>query len=103
MLGRAVDLEVPRPGRPDEPHRSRRELEITEVGDDERGRYAVADAWLWVDGKRIYAVREPRHADRRRRRARRARRRTPTTRCSILQWTRGSAITARPGRCRPCR
>ena len=51
------------------------ELEITEVGDDERGRYAVADAWLWVDGKRIYAAREPRHADRRRRRARRARRR----------------------------
>ena len=33
------------------------ELELTEVGEDERGRYAVADAWLWVDGKRIYAVR----------------------------------------------
>jgi 3-hydroxymyristoyl/3-hydroxydecanoyl-(acyl carrier protein) dehydratase len=32
------------------------ELELTEVGDDERGRYAVADAWLWVDGTRIYAV-----------------------------------------------
>ena len=56
-LGRAADLEVPRPGRPDEPRRSPCELEITEVGDDERGRYAIADASLWVDGKRIYAVR----------------------------------------------
>jgi 3-hydroxymyristoyl/3-hydroxydecanoyl-(acyl carrier protein) dehydratase/malonyl CoA-acyl carrier protein transacylase/1-acyl-sn-glycerol-3-phosphate acyltransferase len=30
------------------------ELEITEIGEDARGRYAVAEAWLWVDGKRIY-------------------------------------------------
>ncbi|MGW1024025.1 beta-ketoacyl synthase N-terminal-like domain-containing protein [Streptomyces sp. NPDC002577] len=34
------------------------ELEITETGEDERGRYAVAEAWLWVDGKRIYHVRD---------------------------------------------
>ncbi len=32
------------------------ELEVTETGSDERGVYAVADAWLWVDGKRIYAA-----------------------------------------------
>lgn len=32
------------------------ELEIVEVGDDDRGRFAVAEAWLWVDGKRIYHV-----------------------------------------------
>jgi 3-hydroxymyristoyl/3-hydroxydecanoyl-(acyl carrier protein) dehydratase/1-acyl-sn-glycerol-3-phosphate acyltransferase len=30
------------------------ELEITEVGEDARGRFAIAEAWLWVDGKRIY-------------------------------------------------
>jgi 3-hydroxymyristoyl/3-hydroxydecanoyl-(acyl carrier protein) dehydratase/1-acyl-sn-glycerol-3-phosphate acyltransferase len=30
------------------------EMEITEVGEDEHGRYAVAEAWLWVDDKRIY-------------------------------------------------
>ncbi|MDQ3037199.1 MAG: polyketide synthase dehydratase domain-containing protein, partial [Myxococcota bacterium] len=29
-------------------------LEITETGRDERGVYALADASLWVDGKRIY-------------------------------------------------
>jgi acyl transferase domain-containing protein/3-hydroxymyristoyl/3-hydroxydecanoyl-(acyl carrier protein) dehydratase/1-acyl-sn-glycerol-3-phosphate acyltransferase len=32
------------------------ELEIVEVGEDERGRFAVADAALWVDGKRIYSA-----------------------------------------------
>ncbi|MBI3270542.1 MAG: polyketide synthase dehydratase domain-containing protein [Planctomycetes bacterium] len=32
------------------------ELELTEVGEDERGRFAVADGWLWVDGKRIYSA-----------------------------------------------
>jgi 3-hydroxymyristoyl/3-hydroxydecanoyl-(acyl carrier protein) dehydratase len=32
------------------------ELEITEVGRDDRGRYALADGWLWVDGRRIYHV-----------------------------------------------
>jgi 3-hydroxymyristoyl/3-hydroxydecanoyl-(acyl carrier protein) dehydratase/1-acyl-sn-glycerol-3-phosphate acyltransferase len=32
------------------------ELEITEVGTDARGPYAIADAWLWVDGLRIYAA-----------------------------------------------
>jgi 1-acyl-sn-glycerol-3-phosphate acyltransferase len=30
------------------------ELQITEVGEDSRGRYAIAEGWLWVDGKRIY-------------------------------------------------
>ncbi|AKF05204.1 beta-ketoacyl synthase N-terminal-like domain-containing protein [Sandaracinus amylolyticus] len=29
-------------------------LEVTEVGRDERGAFAIADASLWVDGKRIY-------------------------------------------------
>ncbi len=33
------------------------ELEVVEVGRDERGPYAVADAWLWVDGLRIYHAR----------------------------------------------
>jgi 3-hydroxymyristoyl/3-hydroxydecanoyl-(acyl carrier protein) dehydratase len=32
------------------------ELEITAAGDDDRGRYALADGWLWVDGRRIYHV-----------------------------------------------
>jgi acyl transferase domain-containing protein/3-hydroxymyristoyl/3-hydroxydecanoyl-(acyl carrier protein) dehydratase len=32
------------------------ELEITSLGEDERGRYATADGWLWVDGLRIYHV-----------------------------------------------
>jgi acyl transferase domain-containing protein/3-hydroxymyristoyl/3-hydroxydecanoyl-(acyl carrier protein) dehydratase len=32
------------------------ELEITAVGEDDRGRYALADGWLWVDGRRIYHV-----------------------------------------------
>jgi acyl transferase domain-containing protein/3-hydroxymyristoyl/3-hydroxydecanoyl-(acyl carrier protein) dehydratase len=32
------------------------ELEVTGVGTDERGRYATADGWLWVDGRRIYRV-----------------------------------------------
>ena len=32
------------------------ELEIVETGTDERGVYALADAWLWVDGKRIYSA-----------------------------------------------
>ena len=30
------------------------ELDITEHGADQRGRYAIADGWLWVDGRRIY-------------------------------------------------
>ncbi len=29
-------------------------LEVTEIGADERGSYAIAKASLWVDGKRIY-------------------------------------------------
>ena len=29
-------------------------MDITERGTDERGPFAVADASLWVDGKRIY-------------------------------------------------
>jgi 1-acyl-sn-glycerol-3-phosphate acyltransferase len=32
------------------------EVEVTETGRDQRGAYAVADAWLWVDGKRIYSA-----------------------------------------------
>jgi hypothetical protein len=32
------------------------ELDVTEVGTDDRGAYAVADGWLWVDGRRIYHV-----------------------------------------------
>ncbi|MDX2546222.1 beta-ketoacyl synthase N-terminal-like domain-containing protein [Streptomyces sp. WI04-05B] len=32
------------------------ELEVTETGETERGAYAVADAWLWADGTRIYHV-----------------------------------------------
>jgi 3-hydroxymyristoyl/3-hydroxydecanoyl-(acyl carrier protein) dehydratase len=32
------------------------ELEIVEAGEDARGRYAVADGWLWVDDLRIYHV-----------------------------------------------
>ncbi|MDD2744411.1 MAG: polyketide synthase dehydratase domain-containing protein, partial [Rhodocyclaceae bacterium] len=30
------------------------ELRITEVGEDAQGRFAIAEGWLWVDGKRIY-------------------------------------------------
>jgi 3-hydroxymyristoyl/3-hydroxydecanoyl-(acyl carrier protein) dehydratase/malonyl CoA-acyl carrier protein transacylase/1-acyl-sn-glycerol-3-phosphate acyltransferase len=30
------------------------ELQITEVGEDAQGRFALAEGWLWVDGKRIY-------------------------------------------------
>lgn len=30
------------------------ELQIAELGEDARGRFAVAEGWLWVDGKRIY-------------------------------------------------
>ena len=32
------------------------ELEITGLGEDERGRYAAADGWLWVNDLRIYHV-----------------------------------------------
>jgi acyl transferase domain-containing protein/3-hydroxymyristoyl/3-hydroxydecanoyl-(acyl carrier protein) dehydratase len=32
------------------------ELEITGLDEDERGRHATADGWLWVDGLRIYHV-----------------------------------------------
>jgi 3-hydroxymyristoyl/3-hydroxydecanoyl-(acyl carrier protein) dehydratase len=35
-------------------HRVQIEMEVTEIGRDERGPYAVADAWLWVDDMRIY-------------------------------------------------
>jgi acyl transferase domain-containing protein/3-hydroxymyristoyl/3-hydroxydecanoyl-(acyl carrier protein) dehydratase/1-acyl-sn-glycerol-3-phosphate acyltransferase len=34
------------------------EIEIIEVGEDARGRFATADASLWVDGKRIYQARQ---------------------------------------------
>ena len=34
------------------------ELEVTAAGEDERGRYAIAEGWLWVDGRRIYHVRD---------------------------------------------
>jgi acyl transferase domain-containing protein/3-hydroxymyristoyl/3-hydroxydecanoyl-(acyl carrier protein) dehydratase/1-acyl-sn-glycerol-3-phosphate acyltransferase len=32
------------------------ELDVTERGTDERGRYAIAEGSLWVDGKRIYGA-----------------------------------------------
>ena len=32
------------------------EIEITEVGRDDRGVFAVANGWLWVDGLRVYSV-----------------------------------------------
>ena len=32
------------------------EIEILDVGSDERGVYALAEAFLWVDGKRIYSA-----------------------------------------------
>jgi 3-oxoacyl-(acyl-carrier-protein) synthase/3-hydroxymyristoyl/3-hydroxydecanoyl-(acyl carrier protein) dehydratase/1-acyl-sn-glycerol-3-phosphate acyltransferase len=34
----------------------RGDLDIVEVGEDERGRFAVADGFLWVDDLRIYQV-----------------------------------------------
>jgi hypothetical protein len=30
------------------------ELDVLNVAEDDDGRFAVADAWLWVDGTRIY-------------------------------------------------
>ncbi len=30
------------------------ELDVVEVGDDDAGRFAIADAWLWVDDLRIF-------------------------------------------------
>jgi 3-hydroxymyristoyl/3-hydroxydecanoyl-(acyl carrier protein) dehydratase/1-acyl-sn-glycerol-3-phosphate acyltransferase len=32
------------------------EFEVTEVGQDAQGPYVVGNAWLWVDGKRIYSA-----------------------------------------------
>jgi 3-oxoacyl-(acyl-carrier-protein) synthase/3-hydroxymyristoyl/3-hydroxydecanoyl-(acyl carrier protein) dehydratase/1-acyl-sn-glycerol-3-phosphate acyltransferase len=32
------------------------EIEIIEVGRDEKGVFAIANGWLWVDGKRIYST-----------------------------------------------
>ncbi|HKT00455.1 MAG TPA: beta-ketoacyl synthase N-terminal-like domain-containing protein, partial [Rugosimonospora sp.] len=32
------------------------ELDVTALGVDERGWFATADGWLWVDGRRIYQV-----------------------------------------------
>lgn len=32
------------------------EIQITEVGEDAQGRYAIAEGCLWVDGKRIYST-----------------------------------------------
>ncbi|MEN3304088.1 MAG: hypothetical protein V7603_290 [Micromonosporaceae bacterium] len=32
------------------------ELDVTAIGADQRGRYAIADGWLWVDNRRIYQV-----------------------------------------------
>ncbi|WP_422646968.1 hypothetical protein [Actinoalloteichus caeruleus] len=34
------------------------EMDVLDVGVDERGVYATAEAWLWVDGRRIYHVRD---------------------------------------------
>ncbi|MBL9038254.1 MAG: polyketide synthase dehydratase domain-containing protein [Archangium sp.] len=30
------------------------EIQITEIGEDAKGRYVIAEGWLWVDNKRIY-------------------------------------------------
>ena len=30
------------------------EIELSEIGHDQRGAYAVAPEWLWVDGVRVY-------------------------------------------------
>ena len=30
------------------------EVEVTEVGGDDRGPFVVGDGWLWVDGTRVY-------------------------------------------------
>ncbi|HTW06656.1 MAG TPA: hypothetical protein VME46_04050 [Acidimicrobiales bacterium] len=30
------------------------EIEVTEVGRDDRGPFVIADGSLWVDGKRVY-------------------------------------------------
>jgi 1-acyl-sn-glycerol-3-phosphate acyltransferase len=32
------------------------EIQITEVGEDEKGRFVIAEGCLWVDGKRIYST-----------------------------------------------
>ncbi|MEU1377379.1 beta-ketoacyl synthase N-terminal-like domain-containing protein [Streptomyces triculaminicus] len=32
-------------------------IDVVEEGEDEDGRYALADGWLWVDDRRIYRVR----------------------------------------------
>ncbi|MDP3154289.1 MAG: beta-ketoacyl synthase N-terminal-like domain-containing protein [Archangium sp.] len=32
------------------------EIQITEIGEDEKGRFAICEGWLWVDGKRIYSA-----------------------------------------------
>jgi 3-hydroxymyristoyl/3-hydroxydecanoyl-(acyl carrier protein) dehydratase/1-acyl-sn-glycerol-3-phosphate acyltransferase len=34
------------------------ELEITAAGQDARGAFAMAEAWLWIDGKRIYHAKD---------------------------------------------
>ena len=39
-------------------HRITIEMEITEAGEDSRGAFAVAEAWLWADGKRIYHAKD---------------------------------------------
>lgn len=53
MLGRAVTWKYRGQVVPKN-HTIMTEVEITEVGEDERGRFAIAEAWLWVDGKRVY-------------------------------------------------
>jgi 3-oxoacyl-(acyl-carrier-protein) synthase/3-hydroxymyristoyl/3-hydroxydecanoyl-(acyl carrier protein) dehydratase/1-acyl-sn-glycerol-3-phosphate acyltransferase len=39
-------------------HRITIEMEITEAGEDSSGAFAVAEAWLWADGKRIYHAKD---------------------------------------------
>ncbi|MEO6417867.1 MAG: 3-hydroxyacyl-[acyl-carrier-protein] dehydratase FabA, partial [Polyangiaceae bacterium] len=53
MLGRAVTWKYRGQVVPKN-HTIMTEVEITEVGEDERGPFAIAEAWLWVDGKRVY-------------------------------------------------
>ena len=78
-------------------------LDLVRTGEDDRGPLAVADASLWVDGTKIYearglAMRVVRDTTRGRQPAVMSAKKSSTQ-----PSTPGSGITARPGRCRPCR
>jgi hypothetical protein len=74
------------------------EMEVVEIGEDARGVFAIGEGSLWVDGVRIYQVREMgmRIVAMRTRRVERER-------CWIRRWMGGSGITGRRGRRRRCR